>query len=334
MAPPVAPRPAAPPPGGRIWVEAWSPEYGTSFDAGGAGPDGGPLSGTWGDEPVGEPLGEVPWAPVVPQAVPLPPAAFLDGVSRVDARVFLQTQPGSPPASGLCGSVGVGAMLTDGSTCFGPHEICRAVVFEPGRPVHFPPVSERIAYGVRAARGPRPEDVRAELEHLREEKEAALAARLAGEGFVVIADGRLRWVEPMEVVGYIKSHHRRYLAPALEAVVPALAAGERTPLFALPSHHLSWYLRLATVPGSHPWSGVVRCEVSAALAEARVVELADLTAAHLPRFASRSFWDTRSPQNLVPIATLERRLWHLLGDRDIVLRRIRTAVARAFREAP
>ena len=47
------------------------------------------------------------------------------------------------------------------------------------------------------------------------------------------------------------------------------------------------------------------------------------------RFASKPFWDTRSPQNLVPIATLERRLWHLQGDRQLVLRRIRSAVARA-----
>ena len=82
-------------------------------------------------------------------------------------------------------------------------------------------------------------------------------------------------------------------------------------------------------PGGHPWAGVARCEVSASLPLPRAVELADLTAAHLPRFASKPFWDSRSPQNLVPIAALERRLWHLQGDRQIVLRRIRSAVARA-----
>jgi hypothetical protein len=308
-----------------MWVEAWSPEYGTSFDA--AGPAFGAT-----DEPAGEPVGEAPWVPLAPGSGPLPRTAFLDGVSRVDARVFLEAD--GPPLAGLCGSVGVGAMLADGAARFGPTDIHRAVIFEPGRPVDFPPVSDRLAYEVRPARGNRPEDIRAELEHLREEKEAALAARLAGEGWVVIADGRLRWVEPMEVVGYIKSHHRRYLGPSLEGIVPALGPGERTPLFSLPSHHFSWYLRLARVPGAHPWSGVVRCEVSASLPQARAIELADLTAGHLPRFASRGFWDTRSPQNLVPIATLERRLWHLLGDRELVLRRIRAAIARRFQEAP
>jgi hypothetical protein len=64
------------------------------------------------------------------------------------------------------------------------------------------------------------------------------------------------------------------------------------------------------------------------------VDLADVTARDLPRFASSGYWDTRSPQNLVPIATLERRLWHLLGDRELVLRRIRSAVSRAGAPEP
>jgi hypothetical protein len=319
---------------GRVWVEAWSPEYGTSLDISGAGS---PFVAGAAEEPAAEPVGEVLWAPVAPPGVGGPPArrplAFLDGVSRVDARVLLERA--GTPAAGLCGSVGVGAILADGAARFGPSEVHRAVVFEPGvfapgQAVGFPPVSERLAYEQRPARGNRPEDIRSELEHLREEKEAALAAQLAGQGWVVIADGRLRWVEPMPIVGYIKSHHRHWLAPALEAVVPALGPGQRTPLFALPTRHLSWYLRLAELAGAHPWAGVVRCEVSVALGVDRALELADLTAGQLPRFASKGFWDSRSPQNLVPIATLERRLWHLLGDRELVLRRIRTAVARAF----
>jgi len=311
-----------------MWVEAWSPEYGSSYDVGGSDP----LLAAVADEARAEPVGEAPWGPVAPASGPLPPTAFLDGVSRVEARVFVET--GTAPAAGLCGSVGVGAMLTNGSTRFGPSEVHRAVVFGAGAQASLPPLPGGLTYRGRPARGNRPEDIRSELERLREEREATLAARLAEEGWVVIADGRLRWAEPMEVIGYIKSHHGRYLGPELEPVVPALAAGERTPLFALArSHHYSWYLRLTDGPGGHPWAGVARCEVSASLPVSRVVELADMTARHLPRFASSGFWDTRSPQNLVPIATLERRLWHLLGDRDLVLRRIRSAVSRAGEEA-
>lgn len=306
-----------------LWVEAWSPEYGTSFDVSGSGS---PFAGGAGEDRTAEPVGEIAWEPVRPPSAAAPPGlAFIDGVSRVDARVFADTatQPG------LCGSVGVGAMLANGSARFGPCDVHRAAVFEPGRTVRFPPVSDRLSYPERPARGDRPEDIRGELEHLREEKEAALAARLAGEGWVVIADGRLRWLEPMSIVGYIKSHHRHYLSEELEKIVPQLAAGERTPLFGLASGHLSWYLCLARRAGSHPWAGVVRCEVSAGLGVDRALELAELTAGQLPRFASAPFWDSRSPQNLVPIATLERRLWHLMGDRELVLRRIRAAVARA-----
>ncbi|MGH2810135.1 MAG: hypothetical protein ACRDIA_04550, partial [Actinomycetota bacterium] len=77
-----------------------------------------------------------------------------------------------------------------------------------------------------------------------------------------------------------------------------------------------------------PWAGIARCECSASLPLTKAVELADMISANLPRFASRSYWDPRAPQNLVPIAALERRLWHLLGDRQIIYRQLRSAVAR------
>lgn len=303
-----------------MWVEAWSPEYGTSY---GLRDDDG-ASGA--EEPQGEALGEVPWEPVDPAPVPCPAVAFLDGVSRVDARVFLDT--GGDPAVGLCGSVGVGAMLTDGTAHFAPPRIQRARVFGPGVEPSVPLAIGRLDYVDRPARSATPEGIRMALERLREETEVAMAASLAHDGWVVIADGRLRRVEPENIVGYIKSQDGRYLGPDLAPLVGRLGAGQRTPLFGLRrSHHFSWYLRLASSPGGHPWAGIVRCEVSASLPLSRVVALADLTAAHLPRFASPGYWDSRSPQNLVPIATLERRLWHLLGDREIVLRRIRAAAA-------
>lgn len=315
---------------GRIWVEAWSPEYGTSYgiDSLGAGPDDA------GVAIRAEPAEPVGWGPVTPEPAPLPPLAFLDGVSRVDARLFVDTgQPGGP-AGGLCGSVGVGAMTTNGATRFGPMEIHRAAIFPAGGEGELPAVPGVPAYEPRQALGPRPEDVRLALERLREAREGLLAAALADAGHVVIADGRLRREQPLSVIGYIKSHEGRYLGPELAPAVAELAPGQRTPVFALTGgltggrHHYSWYLRLAPTPHGHPWAGVARCEVSASLPLPKAVELAELTAAHLPRFASRPYWDSRSPQNLVPIATLERRLWHLLGDRELTLRRIRSAAAR------
>ena len=60
---------------------------------------------------------------------------------------------------------------------------------------------------------------------------------------------------------------------------------------------------------------------------ARAVELADLSARVLPRFASSPVKDPRAPQNLVPIGSLERWLRHRLGDREVLERRLRRALA-------
>jgi hypothetical protein len=45
----------------------------------------------------------------------------------------------------------------------------------------------------------------------------------------------------------------------------------------------------------------------------------------LPRFASSAYKDPRAPQNLVPIAGLERRLRGLLGDTRVLHRALTQA---------
>jgi hypothetical protein len=47
----------------------------------------------------------------------------------------------------------------------------------------------------------------------------------------------------------------------------------------------------------------------------------------LPRFASVPYKDPRAPQNLVPIAGLERRLRSLLGDARLLQRSLARAAA-------
>ena len=89
----------------------------------------------------------------------------------------------------------------------------------------------------------------------------------------------------------------------------------------------SWYLRLTDV-GGHSWTGVVRCEASGALPLREVVGMANRTAAVLPAVASPLHLDPRAPQNLVPIAALERELRHRMGDAAMVNRGLRAAVER------
>ena len=58
-----------------------------------------------------------------------------------------------------------------------------------------------------------------------------------------------------------------------------------------------------------------------------MIRLADLSAVTLPRFASTPYKDPRAPQNLTPIAGLERRLRGMLGDQRLLLRALTTAAA-------
>jgi hypothetical protein len=57
------------------------------------------------------------------------------------------------------------------------------------------------------------------------------------------------------------------------------------------------------------------------------VALADRIALTLPRFASEAHKDARAPQNLYPIAGLERELRHRLGDSGVLYRALRRASA-------
>jgi hypothetical protein len=128
----------------------------------------------------------------------------------------------------------------------------------------------------------------------------------------------------------VKTHHVAYLRGDAATVLAALAPGERTPAFTIGStwtRH-SWYVRLPGA-GDAPLAGVVRCECPADIGVPRLTALADLTALVLPRFASQAHKDGRAPQNLYPIAGLERELRRRLGDPALVHRGVRAAARSA-----
>jgi hypothetical protein len=56
---------------------------------------------------------------------------------------------------------------------------------------------------------------------------------------------------------------------------------------------------------------------------AEAAALADTVTLSLPRYASRPHKDTRAPQNLYPIAGLERALRRRLGDATLLQRALR-----------
>jgi hypothetical protein len=156
---------------------------------------------------------------------------------------------------------------------------------------------------------------------------ALVAAHGVGEDNLLVVDGPLRGRDHLpRVLGYVKTHHAEYLPPDLNAVVAQLGTGERTPIFIIGTgwDRYSWYLRLPCLPGG-PWTGIVRVEAAPTLDLAEVVALADTSQQLLGRFASVEYKDGRAPQNLVPIAGLEKDLRHRLGFAPLLYREIRTA---------
>ena len=297
----------------RFTVDPWDPAYGASVET------------ELVQSPV-EPDVEVEveaarWAPRRPDASTAHPGAivFVDGVRRVEARTWVEYPQGAVP--GFFASFAAGAVRCDGRAQLADALVARGL-FAPGTPDD---VSTRhgsfVAYPATDAT---PKALMKELLGAMSELEvqAAERARRAGDELLVL-DGPLRNRRHVpDAVGLVKTHETKYLPPALDRVVGDLGAGERTPVFrvdAQPFSRHSWYLRLPGPPGG-PWAGIVRCEATGALAAEAVIALADRVTVALPPFASEPHKDARAPQNLYPIAGLERELRRRLGDAHVMYR--------------
>lgn len=308
-----------------MYVESWAPEYGASVlhDS--------ELIPT--DGMVDPEVEQVQWSAVRPPAdcvAEVGEVGFVDGVRRVDAR--LSVDDGHTIVPGLFGSLAVGATHWDRTVpraTFGEVRTERLALIAAGRSDVVP--SAGLGYQSVAVPSDDPGELVRQLHERMRVAEAELAAALADRGCpIVVADGPVNSLKPRSIVGLIKTHRVNYLAePQLDAV-RTLAAGDRTPLFLLDGARFarySWYVKLAEVPGGHLWSGVCRCEVAAAVGLDRAVALADCSAVLLPTAAPALHTDPRAPQNLVPIAALEKRLRRELGDARLVYRALRQAAA-------
>jgi hypothetical protein len=164
------------------------------------------------------------------------------------------------------------------------------------------------------------------LQYVMRNAEARLAEELAMESACVFADGPLHYFVDINqpVVGVIKRLVEPYLSASEFELVRQLRIGQRTPLFAITKGQharYSWYLRIGTPRAmDHDVAGVLRLEVRSGIGLERAVGLADLSASCIPGFAGDSFRDPRSPQNLLPIGSLENELRHRLGD-SLAIRR-------------
>ncbi|HEX5402372.1 MAG TPA: DNA double-strand break repair nuclease NurA [Pseudonocardiaceae bacterium] len=278
---------------------------------------------------------EVPkdqWRPIAAnRTVPLPSSVlFLDGVRRIDAHLWVHGV-GQQPEQGLVASLAAGLVCCNG--------VAEVIDVKVDRSLYSPVetatdlVTAHARYGARLTK-PGPNGLMAGVQRRLAELEAELSAEWRERGTdddLLVVDGPVhQGVQLPRTVGYVKTHRASYLDAQHTEVVASLAAGERTPVFAMGTEYRkhSWYLRL---PGAAetPWSAIVRLECSPGLPVDDVVTLADVTTTVLPTLASTPHKDPRAPQNLVPIGGLERQLRHRLGDSALLYRSLRSAALRA-----
>jgi hypothetical protein len=308
-------------------VDPWDPGYGIAF---GDEMDGGAIAESSAELNLDLEVPADRWRPVDPDpAPPLPTLVlFLDGVRRIDARVWVHG--GNPqPGSGIAASYAAGIVACDGAARIADVSVERGLFT--AAPEATGLVTRSARYPARLAAGPGADQLSLALQQRLTDAEVQLALafrarHLVGDDLLVV-DGPLRGRTHLDrTVGYVKTHHASYLPAEQAAVVAALRPGQRTPAFTMGTswRRHSWYLQLPGTAGA-PWSGVVRLECSADLSPAAVTWLADLTARVLPPLASVPHKDPRAPQNLVPIGGLERELRRRLGDQQLLYRSLRAA---------
>jgi hypothetical protein len=312
-------------------VDPWDPGYGVAFGEDVAA-DG--LESSTAKLNLGLELTPASWRPVSPAPdLALPGTVlFLDGVRRIDARVWVHG-PRPQPEPGIAASFAAGLVSCDGEAHVAGVAVERGLFTSAAEAPGI--TAGQVSYPAWRAEGPEPDKLSLALQRQLTNAEIQLAltyrAQNPSRDDLLVVDGPLRGRTHLErTVGYIKTHHSSYLPPEQASVIADLAPGQRTPVFTMGTswRRNSWYLKLPSVSADVPWSGVVRLECSPDLPVPEVIRLADLTACLLPPLASSPHKDPRAPQNLVPIGGLERELRRRLGDQHLLYRTLRAASAR------
>ncbi|WP_173055179.1 hypothetical protein [Phytohabitans houttuyneae] len=312
----------------RLYMDTWAASYGASFE----GADG-PTAPSTAEVETHHEVEPESWHPIVaPDGVRAPDVVLLvDGVQRVDGTLSTEEDDGAS-FPGLAASFAAGVVrcdLAQGAAELAGARVARALFT--ASPSVEDVIAGQVRYAVHKVEGS------GELRKLQASVQAPLTAlevEISGaartDGDLLVVDGPLRGRRHLpRTIGYIKTQQSQYLPPGLTPVVTSLTTGQRSPIFKQGTAWgcWSWYLRLPGGNGA-PWSGMVRVECAPDLPVEYAVELANLSLVTLPRFASTPYKDPRAPQNLIPIAGLERRLRGLLGDARLLHRALTLATAR------
>jgi hypothetical protein len=222
-----------------MFVDAWDPSYGSSFEGGGDGDGPASASSAQVDTDVEVPAAQ--WAPIdVPAGVRCPDVVLLvDGVRRIDAGLWTAEDDGQSFA-GLAASYAAGVVRCDLRR--GVAELAGARV---GRGLFTASPSAgdvqagSVRYEVHRVGGTGeasklPAAVQAPLTALEIDVSADARNHGSDGADLLVVDGPLRNRRQLpRTIGFVKTQQKQYLPPSLTPVVTSLRAGQRTTVFAL-----------------------------------------------------------------------------------------------------
>lgn len=276
----------------------------------------------------------------VPQCTDMPQrVAFIDGIMRTEARLTRMDEDGVV-LSGLAGAWAAGAVTATADSLLAVEHVThgRVAIFCGGQSAQLPAQAGGWAWDRVAVEDVDPKAAHDRLSRIMRDAEGSLAEQLTDAGWVAIVDGPLnnvRRTRKVPIVGYVKTHHRRMLAPQFWLRVPELKAGERSSIFAIGDECYASYLRVGDAgPWASPWAGIARIEVPSGVGRDEAKQVLDWACSVLPRYASSPHRDARAPVNLTPIAGLEQALRRYVGDAAFALRAVRAAILQMNEQEP
>lgn len=299
-----------------LQVETWDPSYGTSVEV---------SSTDRASESVelNEEFDISEWEPIKPTSVKKPETVFfIDGIRRYDANVWLQID--SKNYRGVCASIAAGAVRCDqNEALFENIRIERALYTsaEVTKNIELSRLGQ--SYEIRPTKDDSIETITLSIQNHLARLENLVSDSYKKEK-LVIYDGPLNQRLTPGGVGLIKTQHIQYLPDDLLGVINRLKVGERTPYFKITSKISRWssYVRLSE--SGNASNSIVRIELpDLEQSGNKIKKMFDLVSQILPKYASEAFKEPRAPQNLYPIAGLERKMRSMLGDREILERGLR-----------
>jgi hypothetical protein len=306
----------------RLYVEEWQAHYGSPLKLDGDDAEG---SGVLVEE-----FSEFAITP--PEATAPDRLAFVDGVRRGDAFLYLEDPDSGALAYGVAGAHACGAVLCEAARLRCEHiGVDRLAIWGSGQNAELPGAPSGYGWrSVSVAESDHDAPLR-DLQKRMRQAEGALAERLTADGWSVVCDGPLNFARSTDlpICGYVKTHHRPLVSAEYRTRIGELGRAQRTPLFSISDRYSCYFRLVERGPGHGPWHGVARLELPQSAGFVAAVDVANVMTRTLPRFAGVAHIDPRAPQNLQPIGALEQQLRHRLGDPRHAAFAVRAAAAAA-----